>query len=252
MNSPIGLSLGFPGYVAIAFLHDNGAFSITFIHDGVDKPLRLLRRDEVFDDAVRAVPLLADWIDPARPQPISRALPGGRLYNTYRGQLDGVGRPALSGLISVGDAVCTTTPLAGRGVTLALMQARELVRIFETHDTDIPTATTQFDHWCRRHIRPWYDDHRYTDSDRLRRWSGGDVDLGRRLPSDLIVAAADADPALKDLVGPYITMDALPASLSQAHARARQIYAAGWRPPVPDGPTREEFSAVVSRTPAAA
>ena len=31
-------------------------------------------------------------------------------------------------MISVGDAVCTTTPLAGRGVTLALMQARALVR----------------------------------------------------------------------------------------------------------------------------
>jgi hypothetical protein len=71
--------------------HDNGAFSITFIQDGTDKQLRLLRRDEVFDDAVRAIPLLADWIDSSRAQP--------------------------------GDAVCTTTPLAGRGVTLALMQA---------------------------------------------------------------------------------------------------------------------------------
>src|SRR6478752_3135432 len=115
MNSPIGLSLGLSGYWAIAFLHDNGAFSITFTHDGTDKRLRLLRRDEVFDDAVRAIPLLGEWIDSSRAQPISRALPGGRLYNTYRGQLDGAGRPVLPGLISVGDAVCTTTPLAGRG-----------------------------------------------------------------------------------------------------------------------------------------
>ena len=63
MNSPIGLSLGLSGYWAIAFLHDNGAFSITFTHDGTDKRLRLLRHDEVFDDAVRAIPLLAEWID---------------------------------------------------------------------------------------------------------------------------------------------------------------------------------------------
>ena len=90
-----------------------------------------LRRDEVFDDAVRAIPRLADWIDSSRAQPTSPALPGGRLYNTYRGQLDAAGRPVLPGLISVGDAVCTTTPLAGRGVTLALMQARELVRILD-------------------------------------------------------------------------------------------------------------------------
>ena len=42
MNSPIGLSLGLPGYWAIAFLHDNGAFSITFVHDGTDERLRHL------------------------------------------------------------------------------------------------------------------------------------------------------------------------------------------------------------------
>jgi hypothetical protein len=57
---------------------------------------------------------------------------------------------------------------------------------------------------------------------------------------------------LKDIVGPYTTMDALPASLAPAQARAREIYAGGWRPPVPDGPTREQLSSVVSRTPAAA
>lgn len=252
MNSPMGLSLGLSGYWAIAFLHDNGAFSITFTHDGTDKRLRLLRRDDVFDDAVRAIPLLAEWIDSSRAQPISRALPGGKIYNSYRGQLDAAGGPVLPALISVGDAVCTTTPLAGRGVALALMQARELVRILDLHDRDITTATKQFDRWTLRNIRPWFEDHSYTDADRMRRWSGGDIDVSRPLPSDLIVAAAEADPALKDLVGPFAIMDALPASLIPAQARAREIYASGWRPPVPDGPTREQLSSVVSRTPAAA
>jgi 2-polyprenyl-6-methoxyphenol hydroxylase-like FAD-dependent oxidoreductase len=252
MNSPIALSLGLSGYWAIAFLHDNGAFSITFTHDGTDRRLRLLRRDEAFDDAVRTIPLLADWIDSSRAQPISRALPGGRLYNSYRGQLDAEGRPVLPGLISVGDAVCTTTPLAGRGVTLALMQARALVRLLDLHDRDITTATKQFDIWCAHNIRPWFDDHRHTDTDRMRRWSGGDVDVSCRLPSDLIVAAAEADPALKDLVAPFTMMDALPASLAPAQARAREIYASGWRQRIPDGPTREQLSSVVSRTPAAA
>jgi 2-polyprenyl-6-methoxyphenol hydroxylase-like FAD-dependent oxidoreductase len=252
MNSPIALSLGLSGYWAIAFLHDNGVFSITFTHDGVDKRLRSLRHDDVFDDAVRAIPLLSEWIDPSRAQAISRALPGGRLYNTYRGQLDGFGRPSLPGLISVGDAVCTTTPLAGRGVSLAQMQAQELVHTLDRYGTDIATATMQFDRWCLANIRPWFDDHRHTDADRMRRWSGEDVDITRRLPSDLIVAAAAADPVLSDVVGPYTTMDALPASLAAADARAVEIYASGWRPAVPDGPTRAELSEVVSRTPAAA
>jgi hypothetical protein len=117
---------------------------------------------------------------------------------------------------------------------------------------DITTATIQFDHWCLNNIRPWFDDHHHTDADRMRRWLGGDVDTSRRLPSDLIVAAAAADPALRTVVGPYASMDALPATLATAHARAVEIYATGWRPPVPDGPTRAELSEVVSRTPAAA
>jgi flavin-dependent dehydrogenase len=179
-------------------------------------------------------------------------LPGGRLYNSYRGQLRDDGRPALPGFVSVGDAVCTTTPLAGRGIALGLMQARQLVRTLDEDEADIVGATTQFDSWCEQIIRPWFDDHRYTDADRMRRWSGGDVDLSRPLPSDLIVAAAEADPQLNDVVGPYATMDALPASLAPAEPRAREIYASGWRPPVPQGPTRDELSSVVSRTRVAA
>jgi 2-polyprenyl-6-methoxyphenol hydroxylase-like FAD-dependent oxidoreductase len=224
VNGPIGLSLSLAGYLAIAFVHDAGTFSINFTHDGTDRRLRALRDDAAFDEAVRAIPRLSDWIDPLRSQPISPAVPGGRLYNTYRGQLDVEGRPVLPGLISVGDAVCTTTPLAGRGVTLALMQARELVRILDLHGHDISTATQRFDRWSVEHVRPWFDDHRYTD----------------------------ADPALQEFVGPYTIMDALPASLAPAEARAREIYASGWRPSIPDGPTREQLSSVVSRTPAAA
>ena len=158
----------------------------------------------------------------------------------------------LAGLVAVGDAVCTTTPLAGRGVALALMQARELVRAIDQNRDDIACATIQFDSWCEHNIRPWFDDHRYTDADRMRRWSGGDLDLRRRLPSDLIVAAAESDPALRAIVGPYTTMDALPASLAPAEPHAHALFAQGWRPPVPAGPTRDELTAVVSRARAAA
>src|SRR5258705_13927842 len=143
-----------------------------------------------------------------------------------------------------------TTPLAGRGVTLALAQARALIGALDQHGGDIDSATMQFDHWCTENIRPWFDDHLRNDADRLRRWSGGDVDTTRRLPSDLIVAAAVTDDTLRTAVEPYARMDALPASLdaveprarARARARAREIFAAGWRPAVPDGPTRAELA----------
>jgi 2-polyprenyl-6-methoxyphenol hydroxylase-like FAD-dependent oxidoreductase len=245
VNSPIGLSLSFAGYFAIGFLHDDRTFSITFAHDGTDRRLRRLRHTDVFEAAVGAIPGLSEWTDARRALPIAPVRPGGKLVNGYRGQLGPAGRPATPGMISVGDAVCTTTPLAGRGVTLALAQARALIGAMDHHGTDIDSATMQFDQWCTENIRPWFDDHVHNDADRLRRWSGGDVDVTRRLPSDLIVAAAtnaSADDTLRTAVGPYARMDALPASLDAVESRAREIFAAGWRPDVPDGPNRAELA----------
>lgn len=251
-NSVVGLSLSFPDYAAVTFLHDNDTFTVTLIHDGADRGLHRLRHDGVFEAAVGAIPVLADWIDSDRSLPIMGVLAGGRLYNHYRGQLDASGRPALPGLISVGDSVCTTTPLAGRGIALAFMQARQLVRMLTGKNIDIVSVTTEFDAWCTANIKPWFADHQVVDSDRVRRWSGGDIDLGRPLPSDLIVAAAEADPRLTEVVAPYITMDDLPDSLLLAEPRAREIYSRGWRPTPPEGPSRQELISVVSRTPAAA
>ncbi|MHC9296006.1 FAD-dependent oxidoreductase [Mycobacterium sp. LTG2003] len=244
VNSPIGLSLSFPGYFAIAFLHDNHTFSVTINHDGSDPRLRGLRQEGVFETSVRAIPGLADWVDANRSHPITPVLPGGRLYNSYRGQLDQTGRPALPGLISVGDAVCTTTPLAGRGVALGLLQARSLAGAIERCGIDISSAADEFDAWCAANIKPWFADHVVADADRMRRWSGGDVDVSRRLPSDLIVAAAAADSSVRAVVEPYAQMTALPDSLLAAEPRARQLYASGWRPPVPPGPSRDELAAI--------
>lgn len=245
-NAPIGLSLSFDGYFAVMFLHDNRTFSITLTHDGTDPRMRRLRHTAVYESAVRAIPMLADWIIPERAEPVTSVLAGGQLYNGYRGQLDEIGRPVLPGLISVGDAVCTTTPLAGRGVALAFGQARALVSFLTANPTDVELATATFDGWCQTYIRPWFEDQMRCDADRMRRWAGGEVDLSRALPSDLVVAAAGADPQLRAAVEPYDRMAALPSSLHELQDRARAIYATGWRPPVAAGPTREELGRLCS------
>jgi flavin-dependent dehydrogenase len=163
-------------------------------------------------------------------------LPGGRLHNGYRGQCDERGALAAPGMISVGDAVCTTTPLAGRGVTLALAQASRLTAIIDDHRADVDSAALEFDSWCASTIRPWFDDHRHADADRLRRWEGGDVELTLPLPSDLIVAAGAVDDRVRRGAEPYARMDALPDTLAAVEPLARSVFASGWRPPVADGP----------------
>jgi hypothetical protein len=166
--------------------------------------------------------------------PITAVLPGGHPRNTYRGQLDESGRVALPGLVHVGDVVCTTNPTAGRGIATSLLQAQRLVHLLGEH-TDVMDATVAFDAWCTRWIRPWSDDHLAWDADEVRQWAGEDVDLSRPLTSGQIVAAAQADPSMMRVVGPYLGMEVLPAALAEVEPRAREIYAAGWRPQVPAG-----------------
>jgi hypothetical protein len=247
MNSPLGQLDFYPGYHAIVFPHDNGVFSTLVARAANDRSFEPLRLPEVFDAAARAIPALAAWTDPDRARPVTAVLPGGRLHNTYRGQLDDTGAVPLPGLVFVGDSVCTTNPALGRGVTTSLLQARALLRLLEEHPHDLADATLALDRWCTDNIAPWFADHVYCDAEQSRRWAGADVDVTRPLPSDLIVAAAmGADPSLLPLIGPYLGMHALPASLDAVQARVRRIYADGWRPPVPDGPTRDELADLIA------
>jgi flavin-dependent dehydrogenase len=242
VNAPFGVMMVYPGYLAAAFRHENRIVSALIARASADRGLAALRTEAAFEAAVRAIPALAGWVAPGRARPITPVLPGGRLYNSYRGQLNDAGRVALDGLIYAGDSVCTTNPAAGRGVTTSLLQAQHLIRLLEEHGRDFTSCSLAFDHWCARHIKPWFDDHVRWDTDLIRRWSGQDVDLTRPLPSDLIIAAAAADPELVNVVGPFLAMLTLPGSLDTVQARAREIYVSGWRPPVPDGPSREELA----------
>src|SRR5215831_17165500 len=246
VNMPFGVILTYRGYLAAVFIHDNRIISVLIARASTDRQLAALRTQAAFEAATRAIPALAAWTDPERSRPLTPVLPGGRLYNSYRGQLNDAGHVALDGLIYAGDSVCTTNPAAGRGVTTSLLQARQLISLLGEHGRDLTSCSLAFDRWCAGHIKPWFADHVYWDTDLTRRWSGQDVDLTRPLPPDLIMAAAQADPEIARAAGPYQAMLALPASLDAVQARARDIYASGWRPPIPPGPTREELADLVT------
>jgi hypothetical protein len=71
------------------------------------------------------------------------------------------------------------------------------------------------------------------------------VDLTRRLPSDLIMAAAAVDPRINERLSGYFGMFALPSSLDPAEPLARAVYESGWRPPYSPGPSRDELVDIV-------
>ena len=248
LTSPIAWQASFDGYQAILFIHERGIFSVLLARRADDRDLAQLRHEDAFTTACQAIPGLAEWVDPGRARPITRVLPGGPLLNAYRGQTGPGGRLALPGLVFVGDAVATTTPTFGRGVTTTLLQGQQLLRLIDEHGSDSAAVGESFDAWCNGQIKPWVDDHVHMDGATRRRWAGDDIDLGQPLPSDLILAAAEADRSLLGAAFGYMTMSALPASLRDIEPRARAIYATGWRPPFAPGPTRDELAGLINRT----
>lgn len=241
MTNPLAWQADLDGYQVIVFRHEQGVFSVLVVRP-VDAPdLALLRHEAAFDAACAAIPGLDAWTDPERAEPVTPVLPGGALVNHFRRQ-SGVRR-----LVHVGDAVATTTPMFGRGITTSLLQVRELLRLLDDGCGPDDGLGAAFDGWCEREMRPWVADHVGMDDAMLDRWAGRDLDLDARLPSDRILAAAEVDPAIGAAAGPYLAMLAGPDSLAAVEPLARRVYASGWRPAPAPGPTRAELGLVVRK-----
>jgi len=239
MTSPIAWFGSFDGYLVIVFPHERGHFSVVFVRPTADAALKELRHDAVFDAACRAVPALATWTDLERSVPTSPATAGGALRNTYHPQR------LLPGLVSVGDAVATTAPTAGRGIAMAAMQVDELLRLLAEDRAGAASVAEPFGAWADSQILPWVADHVAMDDAAALRWQGYDVDLSGPLPSDLVVAAADVERRLRPYVGPYQMMAALPATLTPVEPLARAVYRRGWRPPYAEGPGRDRLVEII-------
>jgi len=228
MANPLAWQADFDGYQTIVFLHERGHFSVLLVRPTADATLKDLRHEVAFEAACRAIPGLAEWTDPARARPVTGVLPGGPLRNAYRGQRGVDGRLAVPGLVSVGDAVATTTPTFGRGLATTFLQCRHLLDLLDS-GANPHLVGEPFDIWCQAHMLPWVLDHIHMDSDLVRRWQGGDVDVSQRLPSDLILSAAAVEPRIGEPSQPYLAMRALPSSLDPVEPLARAVYESGGR-----------------------
>jgi 2-polyprenyl-6-methoxyphenol hydroxylase-like FAD-dependent oxidoreductase len=244
MTNQIAWQADLDGYQCIVFLHERGFFSVLLVRPTADAALKDLRHAAAFDAACRAIPGLAEWTDPDRARPVTDVLPGGPLRNAYRGQGRPDGSGPLPGLVGVGDSVATTTPTFGRGLTTTFVQIRQLLALLDD-GVDPDLVAEPFGAWCDESMLPWVLDHLRMDTDLVRRWQGGDVDVTRRLPSDLIMAASAVDERIGASMPGYLSMLELPSCLDPAEPLARAAYETGWRPPFSPGPTRDELVELV-------
>jgi hypothetical protein len=239
------------GYLTLVLPQDDRTLSILINRPSSDSSLVGVRENAGWDAAVRMIPLFEQWTDPDRFQPITDVLVGGGLTNTYFPQGKEPGVPPAFGLFFLGDAVCTTNPAAGRGVALGLLGARKLLSLLDDATVALDDASRALDEWCDQNLRPYFEDHVYWDACMLQRFAGEDIDLDARIPSDVICAAAEVDPAIKPAAGMYQGMVAGPQILGTVEERARDLLRSGWRPPYV-GPTAAELADPVNRALAAA
>jgi hypothetical protein len=71
------------------------------------------------------------------------------------------------GLHALGDAVCTTNPTFGRGLSLALWGAADLVDVLAAHPADPTAQALALDARVADHVAPYYDDQAAVDAARL-------------------------------------------------------------------------------------
>ncbi|HLK86176.1 MAG TPA: hypothetical protein VKT27_06665 [Candidatus Binataceae bacterium] len=143
---------------------DNGTMQLAVVPLAADHRFKTLRHARVFEAVMRTIPTYAAWLDVL--EPITEVFPMGAVNNTMR-RLVVDGEPAITGLIAIGDSVCTTNPTLGRGLTLALTGVTDLVDVLDRHGEEPRAQAIAFDELVGRHILPYYEDQAATDAARL-------------------------------------------------------------------------------------
>jgi 2-polyprenyl-6-methoxyphenol hydroxylase-like FAD-dependent oxidoreductase len=143
---------------------DNGSVQIALVPLARDHRFKVLRDPGVFTRVLGTIPFYAAWLDAL--DPISDVYPMGAVQNTLR-RLVVDGSPVVTGLLSVGDSVCTTNPTLGRGLTFALQGSVDLLEAAERYGDDRQTQALAVDGMVCEHILPFYQDQVSIDRARL-------------------------------------------------------------------------------------
>jgi 2-polyprenyl-6-methoxyphenol hydroxylase-like FAD-dependent oxidoreductase len=143
---------------------DNGAMQLAMAPLAADRRFRPLKHPDVFTAVLRTVPTHAAWLDVL--DPISDVFPMAGLHNTLR-RLVVDGAPVVTGLHAIGDSVCTTNPTLGRGLSLAMSGAADLLEVTGRHGDDPAAQALALDALVTAHVAPFYHDQAVIDQARL-------------------------------------------------------------------------------------
>ncbi|OZM81325.1 NAD(P)/FAD-dependent oxidoreductase [Pseudonocardia sp. MH-G8] len=233
---------------------DNATMQVALAPLAADRRFRAARDPRAFTAVLRTVALYASWLDVM--DPITDVAVMGGLHNTLR-RLVVDGRPIATGLHAVGDAVCTTNPTFGRGMSMMMRGVADLADTLAAHPDDLHAQALAMDRAVADHVAPWYADQAATDAGRLAALRHTVLGapppppppaIAGRITFGQLRSAAQVDPVAFRGMWRVMGMLGRPSDVYDDPAlvaRVREVLAAGPPAPVPQ-PTRSELETALS------
>ena len=226
---------------------DNGTWSIAVIASADDGWMRRAADADVWSRIVACYPLLGHWLEG---EPISgiesmSATPDRRTWYVVGG------RPVATGVVALGDALACTSPMYGRGMTFAAMEAlclRDVLR--EVSPADPDGLVHRWNDRINNVVTPFVDDtlavtrHRLAEIDAERTGRAYDTtDPAWQLMRRLFAATTRDPDVLPAAMGVAAVFDH-PGDLARRPALNARLDGLGDLPAAP-GPTRAELEALI-------
>lgn len=253
LNRGFGAGGMWDSYTAVLFLGEGDTFSLSIGVLPDDKPMKGLRDEDAFTAAIRATPLLAGWVAPGNSEPISPVYAMGGLDNSSRFVDPGAARLAI-GFYALGDAVCTTNPANGRGISLALAHVYALADLLAEHPTVDRGQAAKFAGITKGLLAPWLGEAIANDRGRAALWEAVAAGQRPQMPPPGVVhfgaavAASTKDAEVWRRVAQVMMSLVSPAELYANEEMAGRIGAAlaGGPPPQLPGASRADLVAAIA------
>ncbi len=231
-----------PFALAGVFPSDNDTFALNLVLSTGDPTRGALTDPAVFEAAARRFPACAAWLD-LDPEPQSAVLAMAGLDNRWTALTDEDG-PVVTGLVNVGDSLIHTNPTLGHGVALGLRAAQHLAAQADR----IAVDPTGFHHWTTQVLRPLFDAQVASDRTNGQRLAESSPLSDRRAAALAVCAFEDPVVMRARAQVRHLLRTAEDAYGTEEVDRQVTAWLAAHPDFVPthDGPTREQWEALIA------
>ena len=160
--------------VFLGFAGDHDTYGIMLGPRPEDESMRVLKHTNVWEAVARSIPAVAPWVDPANGTPLNDVQPMAGNQNVHRYYVVD-GEPAVLGMLTVGDALCTTNPFYGWGASMALTYAFGAAQVADDNFGDPRSMALAYEAAVRREVDAVYRESAAIDRARTYRVSGDPV-----------------------------------------------------------------------------